>query len=112
MVTDWIFYAVAIPAVILMGLAKGGFSGIGVLGVPLMTLAVSPVRAAAIALPILIVQDVVSVWAFRHDWDKWIVGVMLPGIIIGSLISTRISDALLRPILAGTLAIVGGKLLF
>jgi uncharacterized membrane protein YfcA len=36
----------------------------------------------------------------------------VPGIIIGSLISTRISDALLRPILAGTLAIVGGKLLF
>jgi uncharacterized membrane protein YfcA len=36
----------------------------------------------------------------------------IPGIIIGSLISTRISDALLRPILAGTLAIVGGKLLF
>jgi uncharacterized membrane protein YfcA len=36
----------------------------------------------------------------------------VPGIIIGSLISTRISDAALRPILAGTLAIVGGKLLF
>ena len=36
----------------------------------------------------------------------------IPGIIIGSLISTRISDRVLRPILAGTLAIVGGKLIF
>jgi len=41
-----------------------------------------------------------------------LLGGSVPGIIIGSLISTRISDALLRPILAGTLAIVGGKLLF
>ena len=36
----------------------------------------------------------------------------IPGIIIGSLISTRISDRVLRPILAGTLALVGGKLIF
>jgi uncharacterized membrane protein YfcA len=36
----------------------------------------------------------------------------VPGIIFGSLISTRVSDRVLRPILAGTLAIVGGKLIF
>ncbi|MET0308940.1 MAG: sulfite exporter TauE/SafE family protein [Sphingomonas sp.] len=36
----------------------------------------------------------------------------IPGIIVGSLISTRVSDRALRPILAVTLAIVGGKLLF
>ena len=36
----------------------------------------------------------------------------IPGIIIGSLISTRVSERALRPILAATLAIVGGKLLF
>jgi uncharacterized membrane protein YfcA len=41
-----------------------------------------------------------------------LLGGSIPGIILGSLISTRISDKLLRPILAGTLAIVGGKLLF
>ena len=36
----------------------------------------------------------------------------IPGIIIGSLIATRVPDRVLRPILAGTLAIVGGKLIF
>ena len=36
----------------------------------------------------------------------------VPGIIAGSLISTRVSDRVLRPILAGTLAVVGGKLIF
>jgi len=43
MLTDPLFYAVAIPAVILLGLAKGGFAGIGVVAVPMMALAVSPV---------------------------------------------------------------------
>ena len=36
----------------------------------------------------------------------------IPGIILGSLVSTRVSDRVLQPILAGTLALVGGKLLF
>jgi hypothetical protein len=48
--TDPFFYATAIPAVILLGLAKGGFAGIGVIAVPLMALAVSPVLAASITL--------------------------------------------------------------
>lgn len=36
----------------------------------------------------------------------------IPGIVVGSLISARVSDRVLRPILAGTLAVVGGKLIF
>jgi uncharacterized membrane protein YfcA len=36
----------------------------------------------------------------------------IPGIIIGSLISSRVPDRVLRPILASTLALVGGKLVF
>src|SRR3712207_8208497 len=48
-------YLFAIPAVLLIGLAKGGFSGLGALGTPLMALGIAdPVKAAAILLPILI----------------------------------------------------------
>jgi uncharacterized membrane protein YfcA len=36
----------------------------------------------------------------------------IPGIIIGSLLSSRAPDNVLRPILASTLALVGGKLIF
>lgn len=83
MIHDWLFYAVAIPAVILTGLAKGGFAGLGVAAVPLMALAASPVEAAAIMLPILMVQDVFSVWAFRKTWNGLILAVMLPGAAVG-----------------------------
>lgn len=77
------FYALAIPAVLLLGLSKGGFVGLGALSLPLLSMATSPVRAAAILLPILIVQDVVGVWAFRRDWDATVLGWMLTGAAIG-----------------------------
>lgn len=67
----------------MLGLAKGGFAGLGALSLPIVALTVSPVRAAAILLPILIVQDIVGVWAFRRDWDGHVLGWMLPGAVIG-----------------------------
>ncbi|KRA61812.1 hypothetical protein ASD79_06805 [Caulobacter sp. Root655] len=95
MLTDPLFYAVAIPAVILLGLAKGGFAGIGVVAVPMMALVISPVLAAAITLPILLAQDVVSVWAFRKTWDRGLLILMLPaaavGIFLGWALAARVS---------------------
>ena len=83
MLHDPLFLIVAALAVTLLGLAKGGLSGLGALGTPLLALVVAPVEAAAILLPILIVQDVVSVWSFRRTWDGWVVGWMLPGALLG-----------------------------
>jgi uncharacterized membrane protein YfcA len=100
MVTDPFFYAVAVPAVILMGLAKGGFSGLGLLSLPLMALVLSPVHAAAIILPILLVQDVVSVWAFRHAWDRRNLMILMPSAMLGTgtgyLLAAQVSDAAVR----------------
>lgn len=81
---DPFFYAVAIPAVILVGLSKGGFGGaVGFVGVPLMALAISPVQAAAILLPILCVMDAVSLWSWRGIYDRDLLWSMLPGAMIG-----------------------------
>ena len=80
------FLIAATFAVVLLGLAKGGLSGLGALATPILAQVVSPVAAAAILLPILVVQDAVSVWSFRHSWDRWIVGWMLPGALVGVVI--------------------------
>ena len=53
MLADWHFYALALPAVILLGLAKGGFAGMGALSLPMLALVTDPVRAAAIMLPLI-----------------------------------------------------------
>lgn len=83
MITDWQFYAIAVPAVFLIGLAKGGFAGMGALSLPMLAFVIDPVRAAAILLPILIAQDVVGVWAFRRSVDWRVLGWMLPGALLG-----------------------------
>lgn len=85
MIADPVFYLVAVPAVILLGLSKGGLAGVGALALPLMVLVTDPVRAAAIALPILVVQDIVSVWAFRRHLDWYVLGWTLPGAALGIL---------------------------
>ncbi|MET1112846.1 MAG: sulfite exporter TauE/SafE family protein [Allosphingosinicella sp.] len=109
---DPAFYLFAIPAVILIGLAKGGFTGLGALGTPLMALGMDdPVRAAAILLPILIAQDVVSVAAFRRSWDGAVLAAMLPGaalgIGLGWLLAARISTGAVMAVL-GAISILFG----
>lgn len=84
LLSDPLFYATAIPAVILIGMSKGGFGGaMALIGVPLMSLVVSPVQAAAILLPILIVMDIVSLWAWRGHRDMRTLAYILPGGILG-----------------------------
>ena len=53
-ITDPLFYLLAIPAVTLLGLGKGGFAGLGMISTPLLALVVPPLEGAAILLPILI----------------------------------------------------------
>lgn len=61
-----IYYGVALAAVILLGLSKGGFVGVGALSLPLLSLVLPPLEGAAVLLPVLLVQDLVSVWAYRE----------------------------------------------
>lgn len=109
MISDPFFYLCAIPAVLIFGMAKGGFGGgIAVVSVPLMSLATSPVTAAAILLPILLVMDAVALWSFRGSWDRPNLKMLLPGamigILLGSLGFSYLSEDMIR-ILIGVIAV-------
>lgn len=109
MITDPFFYVVAIPALFIVGLSKGGFGGaMAIMGVPLMTLAVPPFQAAAIMLPILILMDMFSLWTWRHHSDRKTLIIILPGallgIAIGWLTATWVSEGLIR-LLVGFVAL-------
>lgn len=104
MITDPWFYLAAIPAVVLFGIAKGGFGGgLGVVAVPLMALVISPVQAAAILLPILCIMDLFSVWAFRGKWVPAELKILVPasivGIGIGTLLFEFMSPSVIRLVL-------------
>src|SRR5262245_57734705 len=49
----------------------------------MLALVVPPMQAVTTLLPIMLVQDAVSVWAYRQTWDRFILLVMLPGVLIG-----------------------------
>ncbi len=84
MITEPIFYLAAIPAVVLFGMAKGGFAGaLGMLGVPLLALVVPPIQAAGIFLPILIAMDFFALWAYRRSWHAQNLMILLPAACIG-----------------------------
>ncbi len=108
MITDPLFYALAIPAIFLVGLAKGGFVGpLAMLGVPLMSLTISPVQAAGILLPILIAMDVFALWSYRGVYHRENLKILLPaaatGITIGWLTAAYVSDAHVR-LIVGVIA--------
>ncbi len=109
MITDYIFYLAAIPAVLITGVSKGGFGGIALLAVPLMALVVSPVQAAGIMLPILLVMDIHSLYAYRGLYDKRNLILLLPsaliGLGVGAFTAQFINDDWIR-IIIGTIAIL------
>jgi uncharacterized membrane protein YfcA len=89
LINDPLFYLVAIPAVLLTGISKGGFgSAVGGMGVPLMALVISPPQAAAILLPVLCLMDLVGFRVYYKKWDAPNLRIMLPGALIGILVGT------------------------
>lgn len=91
LITDPLFYAVGVPAVLLMGISKSGFgAGFGSLCVPLMAIAVGVPQAAAIFMPVLLLSDVLGLAAFRRDFDRGLLRLLLPwglvGIVVGALL--------------------------
>ncbi len=88
-IADPVFYLLAIPALLLMGVAKGGLGGgVGQLAVPMMALVISPIQAAAIMLPILCLMDIFAVRAYWGRWDWGNLRRLLPASLLGIIIGT------------------------
>ena len=106
MLGDPQFYLLSVPAVLLYGVAKGGFGGaVAILAVPLMSLIMPPAQAAAILLPILVVMDMVVIYSYRGYYDARALRLLLPGALLGVglgyLLADRTDEALLRLIVGG-----------
>ncbi len=82
-ISDPLFYLLAIPAVVALGLSKGGFTGAGQMATPMVALVMPPLEAAAIMLPIMLAQDAAALWVYRKDWNARILAIMIPGAAIG-----------------------------
>ena len=87
MIVDPYFYLAASLAVLIVGMAKGGFGGgIAIVGVPLMAMVISPFQAAAVMLPILMVMDMLAMRAYWGRWDWRNLRILLPAALLGTLL--------------------------
>ena len=71
---DLYFYIFASLGVFVFGLSKGGVPGpIAMLAVPVMSFVMSPLQAAGILLPLLIIMDFSAIYLY---WKKWINSIL------------------------------------
>ena len=118
LITDPGFYAVAVPAVLLLGIGKSGFgAGLGALAVPLMAMAVSVPQAAAILMPLLLVMDLLGLHAWRRHFNWPLIRFLLPFGLLGTVVGTLLFRSLDVRTVAGvvgavTLLFLAQRLLF
>lgn len=118
LIADLHFYAVTIPAVLLLGISKSGFgAGFGSLAVPMMALAVTVPEAAAILMPVLFLMDVMGMAAFRKDFDLKLLKFLIPFGVLGIVIGAALFKVLNAHTVAGmvgalTLLFLAQRLMF
>ncbi len=118
MITDPLFYAVAVPAALLVGLGKSGLAGgLGMLAVPLIALSVPVPQAAAIVLPLLTVGDLFGLAALIRQRDRAVLRILLPSGLVGIVLGWLLFGVLSAKAMAGivgvmTLGFLAQRLLF
>jgi uncharacterized protein len=118
LITDPWFYAVAVPAILMIGLAKSGFAaGFGSLATPLIALTIPVPQAVAIVLPLLMVMDATGLQQLWRESDRKLVRLLLPFGLLGTAVGALLFGLLSTKAVAGlvgalTLGFLAQRLLF
>jgi uncharacterized protein len=101
------FWVMAVVAAVLVGMSKGGLPVVGMLGVPVLSLAISPVAAAGLLLPVFVLSDMFGLYAYRRAYDRRVLAILVPaatlGVGLGWLTASLVSDRLV----SGLVGVIG-----
>ena len=78
-----IFWICAVAAATLVGMGKGGMPVVGMLGVPVLSLVISPVTAAGLLLPVYVLSDMFGLYAYRGAFDRRVLAILMVGVTVG-----------------------------
>lgn len=103
---DVTFYLVAITAVLISAVSKGGFgSGAGFASAPLLALVMPPAQAIGLLLPLLMVMDLTGMRTYWRRWDWHHARLLMlggiPGTFLGWLLFRMISADGIRLLVGG-----------
>ncbi|WDD92539.1 sulfite exporter TauE/SafE family protein [Burkholderia sp. FERM BP-3421] len=84
-VADPLFYLIAFPTIFVIAFSKGSLGGgFSLIGVPLLSLAISPGKAAAILAPSICFMDLFAIRAYPPStWDKENLKILVLPLILG-----------------------------
>ncbi len=103
-----LFWVLAFVSALLVGASKGGVPGVGILAVPILSQAISPIVAAGLLLPLYVLSDMYGLWLYRKNYDLWNIKIMVfagtIGIAIGWATAQYNSDELVK-LVAGLIGI-------
>ncbi len=94
------YLVLASCAAMLIGMSKGGLPLVGMMSVPLLSLVMSPVKAAVLLLPLFVISDAVGVWLYRRNYSLINLKILVPagllGVLVGWLTASMISDLTIK----------------
>lgn len=99
--------SVVVFVALLLGMAKTGVHGAGMLSVPLLAIAFGGKASSGLMLPMLLVADVFGVWYYHRHASFKHLKILFPwaavGIIAGSVAGNFISEEVFRIVMATTI---------
>ncbi|WP_423820620.1 sulfite exporter TauE/SafE family protein [Salinisphaera sp. SPP-AMP-43] len=78
-------------AALVVGMSKGGLASAAAISVPLLSLFMNPIQAAAMLLPVYIVTDWVAVWLYRHEFSARNLAILIPSMLFGVAVATVVT---------------------
>lgn len=77
------FWLLAVVAAFFVGMSKGGLPMAGTVAVPILALAISPVTAAGLLLPVYVISDMFGLWAYRKEFNRRVLAIVVSGAVVG-----------------------------
>ena len=95
-----LYLVLASVAALLIGMSKGGLPLVGMMSVPVLSLVMSPVKAAVLLLPLYVISDMVGIWLYRRNYSLINLKILIPagvaGVMIGWFTASMISDLTIK----------------
>lgn len=101
------FWAAAVAAAVCVGMGKGGLPMVGMLSVPILSLAISPVVAAGLLLPIYVVSDMFGLYAYRHAFNRRVIAIVCAGMTAGVGFGWATARITPEPVVTGIVGLIG-----
>jgi len=101
------FWAMAVMSAVLVGMGKGGIPLVGMLGVPVLALAISPVAAAGLLLPVYVLSDAFALYAYREAFDRRVLAIIIPGMTLGVGFGWATAHVVPEPLVTALVGMIG-----